>query len=178
MKALSKGILSREVAEQLEAVPGSLATINDVYESKAHLDAVSVDIRSELETPIRMPEGAKPAPEPQGDDLEKWHLISMATEVPTLKDLRALPVARQAQLLLRRLATQSPRSDMSVGRMNLDIDVHARDLASGYPDNEVTAVKNLLLAAPWKSSNQTGSFETTGRLFSCDSRGIRGGETI
>lgn len=47
MKALSKGLLSSDVSELLDAVPGNLESIYDVYESKAHLDAVCVDIRSE-----------------------------------------------------------------------------------------------------------------------------------
>lgn len=65
--------------------------------------------------------------------LGKWHLVRMAAEAPTLKDLKALPLSKQAQLLLRRLATQYPNSHSSVGKMNLDMDVYARDLASGYP---------------------------------------------
>jgi hypothetical protein len=51
VKALSKGLLPSEVSEQLDAVPSDLETIYDVYESKAHLDAVCVDIEAELEHP-------------------------------------------------------------------------------------------------------------------------------
>jgi hypothetical protein len=137
-----------------------------VHESKAHLDAVCVDIRSELEKKsTTITAGSAPAPDPNGDDLEKWHLIRMAAEAPTLRDLKALSTSKQAQLLLRRLATQYPRGDMSVGKMNLDMYVHAKDLASGYSDSEVTAVKDLLLAAPWKRLESDGFIRDNGRNF-------------
>jgi hypothetical protein len=166
VKALSKGVLPNDVCEDLAAIPSAIETIYDVYESKAHLDAVCVDIRSELEkTPFTIVSDSTPAPAPEGDDLEKWHLVRMAAEVPTLKDLRALPISRQAQLLLRRLATQYTRSDMSVGKMNLDIFVHAQDLASGYPDTEVKAVKDLLLGAPWKRLESDGLIRDNGQNF-------------
>jgi hypothetical protein len=85
---------------------------------------------SELEKePITITASSAPAPEPKSHLLEKWHLVRMAAEVPTLKDLRALPVSKQAQLLLRRLATQYPSSDMSVGKMNLDMHVHASEFS-------------------------------------------------
>jgi hypothetical protein len=166
VKALSNGLLSSDVSALLDAVPSSLESIYDVYESKAHLDAVCVDIRSELENkPITIAAGSTPAPEPKGGLLEKWHLIRMADEVPTLKDLKALPVSKQAQLLLRRLATQYPRSDMSFGKMNLDMRVHAGDLASGYPESEVMAVKDLLLGAPWKRLESDGFIRDNGHNF-------------
>jgi hypothetical protein len=55
IKALSRGLLSSDVCEQLDAVPSRIDSIYDVYESKAHLDAVCVDIDTELNdtaTPI------------------------------------------------------------------------------------------------------------------------------
>jgi len=48
IKALSRGLLSSDVCEQLESVPSNIESIYDVYESKAHLDAVCVDIDAEL----------------------------------------------------------------------------------------------------------------------------------
>jgi hypothetical protein len=89
----------------------------------------------------------------------------MAAEAPTLKDLRALPVSKQAQLLLRRLATQYPTSQSSVGKMNLDMAPFARDLASGYQDGEVNAVKDLLLGAPWKRLESDGYIRDNGHNF-------------
>jgi hypothetical protein len=89
----------------------------------------------------------------------------MAAEVSTLRDLKALPTSKQAQLLLRRLATQYPRSDMSVGKMNLDMQVHARGLASGYSESEVIAVKDLLLGAPWKRLESDGLIRDNGHNF-------------
>jgi Protein of unknown function (Hypoth_ymh) len=166
VKALSKGVLPTDVCEELAAIPSDIETVYDVYESKAHLDAVCVDIRSELEKkPTTITAGSAPAPDPKGDDLDKWHLVRMAAEAPTLRDLKALSISKQAQLLLRRLATQYPRSDMSVGKMNLDMYVHAKDLASGYSDSEVTAVKDLLLAAPWKRLESDGFIRDNGHNF-------------
>jgi hypothetical protein len=101
----------------------------------------------------------------EGQPLDHWRLINMAVEVPTLKDLKALPVSKQAQLLLRRLATQYPNSQLSVGKMNLDMPVYARDLASGYPPNEVDAVKDLLLGAPWKRLESDGYIRDNGHNF-------------
>jgi hypothetical protein len=54
IKALSQGLISSDVYEQLEAVPNSLASIYDVYESKARLDAVCVDIESDLQDPTAL----------------------------------------------------------------------------------------------------------------------------
>ena len=101
----------------------------------------------------------------KGTDLESWKLVKMAAEAPTLKDLKALPLPKQAQLLLRRLATQYPTSDSTVGRMNLDMQVYASDLASGYPPNEVVAVKDLLLGAPWKRLESEGLIRDNGSGF-------------
>jgi hypothetical protein len=165
VKALCKGVLPSDVCEQLDAVPSKLESIYDVYESKAHLDAVCVDIETELTHPITMTAGSSPSREPKGQHLEKWHLVRMAAEAPTLQDLRALPISKQAQLLLRRLATQYPTSQSSVGRMNLDMAVHAKDLASGYPASEVNAVKDLLLGAPWKRLEADGFIRDNGHNF-------------
>ncbi len=54
VKALSKGLVPSDVSEQLDAVPSNLESIYDVYESKAHLDAVCVDIKAELDQPTSM----------------------------------------------------------------------------------------------------------------------------
>jgi len=51
IKALSRGIVSSDVYEQLEAVPSEIETIYDVYNSKPHLDAVLVDLETDLEEP-------------------------------------------------------------------------------------------------------------------------------
>lgn len=51
VKALSKGLVPSDISEQLDAVPSNLESIYDVYESKAHLDAVCVDIEAELDNP-------------------------------------------------------------------------------------------------------------------------------
>lgn len=59
VKALSKELLPSDVLEQLDAVPGNLESIYDVYESKAHLDAVCVDIEAELDNPT--PSGSVPS---------------------------------------------------------------------------------------------------------------------
>jgi hypothetical protein len=166
MKTLCKGVIPNDVCEELAAIPSDIETIYDVYKSKAQLDAICVDIRSELENkPLGITAGSAPAPEPRGRLLEKWHLVRMAEEAPTLQDLKVLSVSKQAQLLLRRLATQYPRSDMSFGKMNLELGVHAADLASGYPGNEVMAVKNLLLGAPWKRLESDGFIRDNGQNF-------------
>jgi hypothetical protein len=86
VKALCKGVLPSDVCEQLDAVPSKLESIYDVYESKAHLDAVCVDIETELTHPITMTAGSSPSREPKGQHLEKWHLVRMAAEAPTLQD--------------------------------------------------------------------------------------------
>ena len=173
VKALCKGLLPTDVCEQLDAVPSAIETLYDVYESKAHLDAVCVDIRSELDRPasygsvpqITLNTGFPASGEPERQPLARWQLVRMADEAPTLKDLRALPASRQAQLLLRRLATQYPNSQSSVGKMNLDIPAYASDLASGYPSNEVAAVKDLLLGAPWKRLESDGFIRDNGQGF-------------
>jgi hypothetical protein len=165
VKALCKGLLPSDVCEELDAVPSKLESIYDVYESKAHLDAVCVDIEAEFAHPITMTTGSPSSREPEGQHLEKWNLVRMAAEAPTLQDLRALPISKQAQLLLRRLATQYPTSQSSVGRMNLDIPVYASDLASGYPASEVSAVKDLLLGAPWKRLEADGFIRDNGQNF-------------
>jgi hypothetical protein len=54
IKALSQGLISSDVYEQLEAVPNSLNSIYDVYDSKARLDAVCVDIESDLQEPTAL----------------------------------------------------------------------------------------------------------------------------
>ena len=51
IKALSRGLLSSEVSEQLELVPSNIEYIYDVYKSKPHLDAVGIDIDAELNDP-------------------------------------------------------------------------------------------------------------------------------
>jgi hypothetical protein len=78
----------------------------------------------------------------------------MAAEVPTLKDLKALPSSKEAQLLLRRLATLNRDSSSTFAKKNLDMQAHASDLASGYPPSEVMAVKDLLLGAPMEPTYQ------------------------
>jgi hypothetical protein len=57
IRALCKGIMPSDVYTELYAVPSEIETIYDVYESKAHLDAVCVDVRTELEFPTS-PESA------------------------------------------------------------------------------------------------------------------------
>ncbi len=51
LKAVCKGLMPSDVCEQLDAVPNSIDSIYDVYDSKAHLDAACLDIRTELEFP-------------------------------------------------------------------------------------------------------------------------------
>jgi hypothetical protein len=51
IKALSRGVLSSDVCEQLELVPSDIESVYNVYESKAHLDAVCIDIDAELSDP-------------------------------------------------------------------------------------------------------------------------------
>jgi len=58
IKALSRGLRSSDVREQLELVPSNIESIYDVYESKAHLDTVCVDIDAELNDPT--PAGLTP----------------------------------------------------------------------------------------------------------------------
>jgi hypothetical protein len=173
VKALCKGLLPADVCAEVELVPSAIETIYDVYESKAHLDAVCIDIRSELDHPtsydvvpqITMNTGSQTRGEPEERPLGRWQLVRMADEAPTLKDLRALPASKQAQLLLRRLATQLPNNRSSVGKMNLDIPAYASDLASGYPPSEVAAVKDLLLGAPWKRLESDGFIRDNGQGF-------------
>ena len=164
IKALSNGLLPTDMSEQLRAVPTQLESIYDFYESKAHLDAVCVDIREELEHPTIISTVSTSASAPKGKDLESWHLVRMSDEVSTLKDLRALPISKQARLLLRRLATQYP-TGQSFGKMNLDMPVYASDLASGYSQSEVTTVKDLLLGAPWKTLEADGFIRDNGHNF-------------
>jgi hypothetical protein len=61
LKALSKGLMPSDVMEQLDGVPSKIETIYDVYESKAHLDAVSIDLRTELEFPTTAVSTATPS---------------------------------------------------------------------------------------------------------------------
>lgn len=49
IKRLSKGIVSSELQEELDSVPSNINHIYDVYESKAHLDAVAGDIEADLD---------------------------------------------------------------------------------------------------------------------------------
>jgi hypothetical protein len=49
--------------------------------------------------------------------------------------------------------------------MNLDMPLHASDLASGYPASEVNAVKDLLLGAPWKRLEADGFIRDNGHNF-------------
>jgi hypothetical protein len=51
VKALCKGLMPSDVCERLDEVPSTIDSIYDFYDSKAHLDAVSVDVRTELEFP-------------------------------------------------------------------------------------------------------------------------------
>jgi len=95
--------------------------------------------------------------------MENWQLVRMATEAPTLRDLQSLPVWKQSELLLRRLATQYPDSQATFGKMNFDMGVFATDLASGYPPHEVMAVKDMLLGAPWKRLESAGLIRDDGR---------------
>jgi hypothetical protein len=59
IKALSRAFLSSDVCEQLDAVPSNIDSVYDVYESRAHLDAVCVDINAELNNPT--PAGPAPS---------------------------------------------------------------------------------------------------------------------
>lgn len=52
IKRLSKGLVSNDIMEQLEALPNSIGSIYDVYQSKANLDAIAVDLTVELEDPL------------------------------------------------------------------------------------------------------------------------------
>jgi|HubBroStandDraft_5_1064220.scaffolds.fasta_scaffold06411_6 hypothetical protein len=52
VKILSKGIVPSEISDQLDTLrPGDIELIYDVYQSKAHLDAIAADIKWELENP-------------------------------------------------------------------------------------------------------------------------------
>jgi hypothetical protein len=58
IRLLCKGIMPSDVYTELYAVPTKIESIYDVYESKAHLDAVCVDVRTELEFPTSLDSGA------------------------------------------------------------------------------------------------------------------------
>lgn len=51
VKALSKGLVASDLTEQLDAVPANIESLFDVYESKAHLDAIAPDIALEMDDP-------------------------------------------------------------------------------------------------------------------------------
>lgn len=59
IRALCKGLMPSDVSTQLYAVPSKIESIYDVYESKAHLDAVCVDVWTELEFPTSSDSGAE-----------------------------------------------------------------------------------------------------------------------
>jgi hypothetical protein len=94
-----------------------------------------------------------------------WKLPSITAAAATLSELRSLPVPKQTQLLLRRLATQYGDSRVSFGKMNFALLPHATDLAQGFPPHEIMAVKELLLGAPWKRLELDGFIQDDGRGF-------------
>lgn len=92
-----------------------------------------------------------------------WKLKSIADVAPTLKDLKSLSVHTQSLLLLRRLATQFPSSDMSFAKINFGIPAYASMLNQGYAGHEASQVKDLLLGAPWKDLEAQGFIRDNGQ---------------
>jgi hypothetical protein len=57
IRALCKGVMPSDVYTEVYAVPSRIDSIYDVYESEAHLDAVCVDVRTELKFPCSADSG-------------------------------------------------------------------------------------------------------------------------
>ena len=72
----------------------------------------------------------------------------MAAEVPTLKDMKALSVSKQAQLLLRRLATLYPNSQSSFGKRNLNMQATDLPVPEGRPNSHANAKARADVYAP------------------------------
>jgi TIR domain len=77
--------------------------------------------------------------------------FTIASVAKTLAELKALPVADQAMLLLRILVRieQQVRSDGGFSKHNLSMPGDHWGLARGFPDSENEAVRLHLLGTPW-----------------------------
>ena len=68
--------------------------------------------------------------------------------VATYKDLKSLPIPKQAQILLCRLAKFHPTSANTFSSYNYSR--QPEDVAHGFPRTEARVVTDLLIGAPWK----------------------------
>jgi len=77
--------------------------------------------------------------------------FTIASVAKTLAELKALPLADQAMLLLRRLVHIAPQVQRSGGlhKGNLLLPNDPYGLAAGFPANENTPVRQHLLGVPW-----------------------------
>lgn len=77
--------------------------------------------------------------------------FTIASVTKTLAELKALPVADQAMLLLRRLIQIEPqvRGTGGFSKHNLSMPNDPWGLAAGFPDSENEAVRLHLLGGPW-----------------------------
>jgi hypothetical protein len=77
--------------------------------------------------------------------------FTIASAAKTLAELKALRVADQAMLLLRRLIQIEPQVSSTGGfsKHNLTMAADFNGLASGFPDTENEAVRLHLMGSPW-----------------------------
>jgi hypothetical protein len=90
--------------------------------------------------------------------VDSWKLHNIADEIGSLKELKLLPLDRQAMLLLRCLATEFPLPN-TFCRSHFNLNAYQKRLTGGFPTVERVAAKDLLLAAPWQYLVLNGSLQ-------------------
>jgi hypothetical protein len=85
--------------------------------------------------------------------------------VATYKDLKSLPIPKQAQILLCRLAKLHATSGNTFSSYNYSR--QPEDLAHGFPRTEARAVTDLLLGAPWRWLENEGLIRQLGNNWHC-----------
>ena len=83
----------------------------------------------------------------------------------TYKELKSLPVPKQAQILLCRIAKFHPTSANTFASYNYE--TMPESLAAGFPGTEARAVTDLLLGAPWRWLENQGFIRRMGNDFHC-----------
>ena len=85
--------------------------------------------------------------------------------VGTYKDLKSLPIPKQAQILLRRLAKLHPTSGNTFSSYNYGR--QPGDIAHGFPHAKARAVTDLLSGAPWRWLENEGLIRQLGNNWHC-----------
>jgi hypothetical protein len=85
--------------------------------------------------------------------------------VATYKDLKSLPIPKQAQILLCRLAKLHATSGNTFSSYNYGR--QPEDLAHGFPHTEARAITDLLLGAPWRWLENEGLIRQLGNNWHC-----------